>query len=58
MKGELGPYAQAVAKYQVEQKLRRMYEKYKKNNSNKMLKEDENNKQNDEKVKASYISLL
>ena len=52
MKGELGPYAQAVAKYQVEQKLRRMYEKYKKNNSNKMLKEDENNKQNDEKVKA------
>ncbi|XP_058794178.1 uncharacterized protein LOC131665930 [Phymastichus coffea] len=45
MRGELGPWAQAIAKYQMEQKLKQIIEKYKVNT--------EITQQNDKSVKAA-----
>lgn len=40
LKGELGPWAQAVAKHQIEQKLKLMLEKYKVNTVEKQKKDN------------------
>lgn len=52
MKGELGPLAQAVAKYQMERKLQRELERLKKMEEN--LKEVTTTENKDKKVKFQF----
>ena len=52
MKGELGPWAQAVAKYQMEQKVKKALEKYKL--STEKLKPKYNSSKSTEDNKVSF----
>lgn len=50
MRGDLGPWAQAVAKYQMEQKIKKVLEKYKLSPEKASKSKDYADKNTDDKV--------
>lgn len=57
MRGDLGPWAQAVAKYQMEQKIKKVLEKYKSSPEKTSKSKDYADKNTDDKVRFNEAPI-